>query len=178
MNKDKILNLMNETTADVDFAVQISNTVVEEKTSELDYLMREIQTEIVNAPEVIDSVVERYLLQLTNAVYFITTRCETFGFYDDITKANARLKYNELYAKNQLDAATSGKKVTNADNQLYAETNSIDENVLNIIYARSVKIIKGKLESANEMIRTLSKLLSVHMNVNTATSTSRRLLEG
>lgn len=178
MNKDKILNLMTDATADVDFATQISDTIVSEKTAELDCLMREIQTDVVNAPELVDSVIEHHLLQLTNAMYFITTRCEIFGFYDDITKANARLKYNELYTENQLNAANTGKKTTNADNQLYAETNSVDETVLNIIYARSVRIIKGKLEAANEMIRTLSKLLSVHMNVNTATSTSRRLLEG
>lgn len=177
MNQENILDLMNGTIEDVNFAKKVSDAIVQEQTAELDNLMRAIQDNIVNVPVAADPVIEKYLLQLTNALYFITTRCETFGFYDDITKANARLKYNEAYAENQLAHAADAKKPTQSDNQLYAEMNSVDENVLNIIYSRSVRIIKGKVESAGEMVRTLSKLLSAHMNMSGSTSTVRKLYE-
>lgn len=168
MNAENIINLMAAADNDVAFAKKVSDEIVQEQIAELDLLMREIQNNIVNAPVVDDFALERYLLQLTNALYFLNTRCDNFGFYDDITKANARLKYNQAYAENQLAHANDAKKPTQNDNQLYAELASVDENVLNIIYSRSVRIIKGKLEAASEMVRTLSKLLSVHMNNATA----------
>jgi hypothetical protein len=121
------------------------------------------------------NTLEHYLLQLTNARYFVNTRVENFSFYEDITKANARLKYNEAYAENQLTSSVQGKKTTNADNQLYAENNSMDEATLNMIYSRSVKIIRGKIDSMDEMIRTLSKLISVQMNENSITKLSNKL---
>ena len=40
------------------------------------------------------------------------------------------------------------------------------ENVLNFIYARTYKILKAKVDSANEMIRTLSKLISYQMQTS------------
>lgn len=166
MNTENIIKLMKEADNDVEFAKQVSDQIVQEQIVELDALMREIQDNIVNAPVVADSELEHYLLQLTNALYFLNTRCDNFGFYDDITKANARLKYNQAYAENQLAHAGDAKKPTQGDNQLYAEMNSVDETVLNIIYSRSVRIIKSKLDAASEMVRTLSKLLSVHMNNN------------
>jgi len=174
MNKEKIIELMESTQNDVDFATQLSNELVLEKTAELDNLMRAIQTDIVNAPAVYDNIIEDYLLQLTNAVYFISTRIETFGFFDDISKANARLKYNQSYAENQLNHANDAKKPTQSDNQLYAEMASVEENTINIIYSRSLRIVKAKIDSANEMIRTLSKLLSAHMNTYSASSTAKK----
>lgn len=174
---EKLQDLIKDNREDVDFAVSLSDTLVEENTSDLDEIMRAINKEIVGNENVSDFTIERYLIELTNAMYFISNRCEKFGFYDDITKANARLKYNQMYSENQLNNAANGKKVTNADNQLYAEMNSIDESTLNIIYSRSVRIIKSKLESANEMIRTLSKILSVHLNDINATRMVRQNVE-
>lgn len=155
---------MQKTKTDVDFAIALSNEIIQENSQDLDDLMRDIQRNVVNVRGVPDQVIEGYLAELTNALYFINTRIESFGFYEDITKANARLKYNESYSENQLNAVATNKKVTVADNQLYAETNSVDETTLNLIYSRSMKILRGKVDSASEMIRTLSKILSVHMN--------------
>lgn len=164
MDKNKIIEIMQNTKNDVNFVNEVSNELVLEKTKELDNLMKAIQADVVNTPGVGDPIIEDYLLQLTNAVYFISTRVESFGFFDDISKANARLKYNQAYAENQVNHATDAKKPTQSDNQLYAEMASIEENAVNIIYSRSLRIVKAKLDSASEMIRTLSKILSAHMN--------------
>ena len=177
MNKDNILSLMDATSDDITFALELSDKIVSEKTEDLDDLMREIQDNIVNVDNPEDVFIERYLLQLTNMLYFITNRCESFGFYDDITKANVRLKYNTEYSKNQLQQAQSGKKATQAENQLAAELGSVDEQAVNIIYSRSTKIINSKISAANEMLRTLSKLLSVHMNTTNSTYFTRKQLE-
>jgi hypothetical protein len=177
INVEKIQMLMQTTANDVEFATALSNEVVMEKAAELDSLMREIQNNVVNAENPTDTTIEYYLMQLTNALYFINTRIEYFGFYEDITKANAKLRYNEAYAENQLNTAANKVKATVADNQLYAENNSVDENMLNLIYSRSVRILKGKVEAAGEMVRTLSKILSAHMNESFVTRSARRLCE-
>ena len=177
INAEKIQALIANTTNDVEFATALSNEVVLEKSAELDELMREIQDNVVNADNPTDTTIEFYLMQLTNALYFINTRIEYFGFYEDITKANAKLRYNEAYAENQLNTAANKTKATVADNQLYAENNSIDETMLNLIYSRSVRILKGKVDAAGEMVRTLSKILSAHMNESFVTRSARRLCE-
>lgn len=177
VNAEKIHMLIQSTNDDVEFATALSNEVVLEKSAELDALMREIQQNVVNAENPTDTIIEYYLMQLTNALYFINTRIEYFGFYEDITKANAKLRYNEAYAENQLNNTVNKTKATVADNQLYAENNSVDENMLNIIYSRSVRILKGKVDAAGEMVRTLSKILSAHMNESFVTRSARRLCE-
>lgn len=164
MDKNKILELMTAIDDDVQFAEQVSNSLVVEQTKELDAIMRNIQDTVVLVDNPGSYFIEKALAELTNAIYFINSRVENFGFYEDISKANARLKYNEAYAANQLAKANEAKKPTQADNTLYAEMNSVDETMLNIIYARSMKIVKGKLENASEMVRTLSKMLSIRMN--------------
>lgn len=161
MDKEHLLSLMESTENDVAFAEKLSDKLADNAVINLDNVMREIQDNVIKNEIKDEGTLTYYLGVLTNAVYFMSTKIENFGFYDDIAKANARLKYNELYAKNQLEAAAAGKKTTQADNQLFAEMNSIDENMLSVIYSRSVKKAKAKLEAANEMIRTLGKLLNV-----------------
>lgn len=178
MNKEKFEALNDSTIIDVDFAKQVSDELISKHTQELDTLMRRIQDDVVNAPTYDDLTIERYSLQLTNALYFIGARSEYFGFYDDISKANARLKYNQMYAENQINGANNAKKPTQNDNQLYAEMNSVDESMINIIYARSVKIIKGKVDAGYEMLRTLNKILSVHSQNAITSNRTQRLLEG
>lgn len=175
MDKDKLKSLMTTTEDDVAFATELSDKLVVEKTSELDTLMRKIQSDVVNAQVKDLQTLEYYLLQLTNARYFINSRVDSFGFFDDISKANARDAYNKAYAESQMKAAEEGRKVTNADNQLYAETKSLEDTMLNLIYARAAKIVKGKIESADEMIRTLSKLISAEMQENGISRMSNKI---
>lgn len=177
MDKEAVAKLIGAAQDDVEFAKKLSDQIVLEQTAELDAIMRSVQDTVVNQDNPDDPTIESCLLQLTNALYFINARCEYFGFYDDVTKANARMKYNEEYAKYQMEAINAGKKPTQADCQREAETNSVDESMLNAIYSRSVKVIRGKLDSAQEMVRTLSKLLSVHMNSANALKAAGRYSE-
>ena len=121
MDKEHVKELKNGVTDDIDFVSTISNAIVAEQMSELDSLMSEIRDRVVEVDDVPDAIIEKYFLRLTNALYFITAKCESFGFYDDITKANARLKYNEAYSENQTLHSGDAKKPTQSDNQLYAE---------------------------------------------------------
>ena len=61
--------------------------------------------------------------------------------------------------ENQINNATKSKP-TVAENQIYAENTTIDENTVSLIYSRAVNIVKAKIDSAKEMIRTISKIIS------------------
>lgn len=137
-----------------------SEVIISKNTKTLDDMMRDIKEEIIDNNNIEDSLLEYYFISLTNALYFIGAQIEGIGFYDDISKLNYKLAYNEAYVLNQTQNVNSFKKQTNADNQIAAENNSIEEQLMNIIYARSYKIIKTKIDAGYEMVRTLSKIIS------------------
>ena len=116
--------------------------------------------EVIDNDNLDDSLLEHYFLSLTNALYFIGSQIEKMGFYDDISRLNYKIAYNEAFIQNKSQDVGNSKKQTNTDNQIAAENNSIEEQVMNIIYSRSYKIIKTKIEAGYEMVRTLSKIIS------------------
>lgn len=163
IDKDKISKLLSNIEEDIEYVKTISDEIVSKRTQDLDELMCTIQEDIVVADNASDEILEKYFLELTNALYFINTRCEFMGFYEDISKSSAKLAYNKAYSDNQIKNASMGLKTTVADNQLYAENESLNENLMSLIYSRSFKIIKTKVDAAQEMVKTLSKLISSHM---------------
>lgn len=137
-----------------------SDSIVSKNTAVLDSIMRDIKDEIIDKDNLDDSLLEHYFLSLTNALYFISSQIEKMGFYDDISKLNYKLSYNEAYVENKSQDVGNSKKQTTMDNQIAAENNSVEEQIMNIVYSRSYKIIKVKIDSGYEMVRTLSKIIS------------------
>lgn len=164
MNKDKIEKIMFDCDEDIKYVEEISNKIVKEKTKDLDELMNRIQDEVVSIEEPSLNVIEKYFLELTNALYFINARSENLGFYEDISKTNVKMAYNRAYSENQLNNAVNNIKATVTENQLAAEKNSLNESLVSIIYSRAYRTIKVKVESANEMVRTLSKLITLRLS--------------
>lgn len=162
-NQKEIDKIVEETDSSLAYVRSVSDNLVKTYTKDLDDLMKAINEEIVVKDNPADDVVEKYFLELSNALYFINSKCEFFGFYEDISKSNVKLKYNEAYQTNVLSGITEGKKPTQNDNQIAAENASINEAIASVIYSRSFKIIKVKIDAAAEMVRTLSKILSKHM---------------
>lgn len=161
MEHGQIEELMKKDSEDAEYAKQMSDRIVAEYTKDLDSLMQNINSDIIVRGDAPDNVVSNYFLELTNAMYFFGSKAESLGLFDDISKSNARLKYSQSYGNSIIDNVTKGKmKPTVAENQLNAEMASLNETVVNYIYARAYRIVKTKCDSANEMIRTLSKILT------------------
>ena len=59
---------------------------------------------------------------------------------------------DEIYA--------AGEKYTVQQLKAYADQVALSDNVLNFIYARCSKILKDKVDQANEVAKALSKILS------------------
>ena len=68
--------------------------------------------------------------------------------------------YNKAYLDNQSDISELKKKPTVAENQAVADAASIYESCVNSIYERAYKVVKFKIDAAQTMISTLSKMLS------------------
>ena len=93
-----------------------------------------------------------FIMNLSTYIYFASGACEQLGIRDDISKAI----YKEIYhtKRNEL---TNG---TVADKDSIAELESMQEQITNIVYNRSYKIIKAKIENAQELLSSCKKVLS------------------
>lgn len=162
VDKNKLIDLISKVDNDAEIANELSKEIVIKYTQDLDSIMIEINQNIVVQDDIPDVVLQRYLMELSNAYYFIAAKCESSGIWDDIAKANATTKYNDVYSDTQLKASMEGKKMTVADLTAAAQQGSLEENLVSQIYSRSCKAIKAKLAAAQTQIDTLGKILKSH----------------
>jgi len=167
--------LFSETESNVAYFDEIINTTVENYTSHLDEIMTTIYDELVEKEDIPIEIIERQFVKLTNTVYFIGSTLESLGIRDDLSEA----MYKEVYNKEYLDQQNiqRDKKLTQATLQALADNKALYENTLNMIYARAYKIMKFKIDSANEMIRTLSKVMSRRMQESQLVASADRRVE-
>lgn len=147
----------------VTYVSNIVDSIVLSNTSELDTIMNDIRTNIIGVEAPSLDIIEKYFLELSNCIYFISEKSEKFGLYDAVGKMAYKEAFNNAYMNpTGLDKA----KPTVAELTAYAEGTSINDSVTSEIYLRVYKIIKVKLETANTMISTLSKCMSRRMSEN------------
>lgn len=156
---DLVYKMLDE---NVDYAFEVANSTVNSQTNDLNDLMKGIYNDIISVEEPATESIEKYFLALSNCLYFLGERLEKVGLYDDISKSQAKEKYNNAYAAS-VNPVDSKKKATVAEAQTLAETASVSENLVSIIYARSYKIFKYKIDAAQTMLSSLSKMLSKRM---------------
>lgn len=147
------------------------NSIVSSYTSSLDELMQDIQNDIVNIDDCPISIIERYFIELSSAIYFIGSKVEKLGIYDGIGKLSLKEKFNSCFIDNSsLDE--KGKKKTAAEITAISEQNSIYESTVSDLYNRAYKIVKAKVDAAQTMCSTLSKVLSHRMQNELSASTA------
>lgn len=95
---------------------------------------------------------EDYCMNLSTYIYFAGAMTERLGIRDDIAKAI----YKEMYNK-QRDSIDKG---TVADKNSLAELASQEEAIISAAYTRAYKIMKGKVENAQELLGSCKKVLS------------------
>ena len=131
-------------------------------TKEITEIMENIKSVCDNIATVDTSVIETTLVRLTNSIYFMGTNIEALGIRNDISEA----LYKEVYNKEYLDQQNleRDKKLTQATLQALAENKSMYENLVNSIYERAYKNVKFRIDSASDMARVLSKMLTKRIN--------------
>lgn len=95
---------------------------------------------------------EDFCMNLSTYIYFASGMTEALGIRDDIAKAI----YKEMY-NTQRDSIDKG---TIADKNSLAELASQEEALISAAYTRSYKIMKSKVENAQELLGSCKKVLS------------------
>lgn len=95
---------------------------------------------------------EDWCMNLSTYIYFASGMTEALGIRDDIAKA----VYKEVY-NNSRDSIDKG---TVADKNSLAELASQEEAIISSAYTRSYKIMKAKVENAQDLLGSCKKVLS------------------
>ena len=102
-----------------------------------------------------DEELDDFCMNLSVFIYFAGGMCEQLGIRDDISRAVYKETYHSTRSK--LDEGTV------ADKDSIAELNSQNEQITNICYNRAYKIVKSKIENAQELLGSCKKVLSRRM---------------
>lgn len=101
------------------------------------------------------SELEDFCMNLSTYIYFASGMCEQLGIRDDISKAVWKEIYNT--------ARDNSSHGTVADKNTQAELQSQHEQLTNVCYSRAYKMMKSKVDSAQELLSSCKKVLSHRM---------------
>ena len=134
----------------------IVKDIVEPYVKDLDayiIFIRECLKDGENPPT--DYELEDFCMNLSTYIYFASGMCEQLGIRDDIAKAVYREAYN-----NARDNASG----TVQDKNMLAELEVQQEQVISMCYTRCYKVVKAKVESAQELLSSCKKCLTRRMS--------------
>lgn len=97
-----------------------------------------------------------FCMNLSTLIYFAGGMCEQLGVRDDISKA----VYKEVYHTVRSNISEG----TISDKDSLAELQSQQEQITNICYSRAYKIMKSKVDNAQELLGSCKKVLSRRMS--------------
>lgn len=163
IDEDKVSNLLSDTDENSKYFTRITNQIVDSYTSDLSEIMDQLYGIINGSADMTDQTIEEYMLKLANTIYYVGDRLEIVGIKADVAKAAKQEIYNEAYLNNQVKDSDKRNKTTVAENVATAEAASQYESVIQAIYERTYKIIKFKIDAAQEMLSTLKKICSRRM---------------
>ena len=133
-------------------------------TNDIDNVLKDINDNlIVNKICPSSDDIEIYMLKLNNEIYKLSDNVERMGIYDSVSRAIYKDCYNQIYLNNQIKDGEKKNKTTVAELTALSEQGTVYENLVNDVYNRVYKTLKIKLDAAQSMLSTLSKLLSKRM---------------
>lgn len=177
IDEEKVTSLLESTTENSRYFEDTVLGVVTAYSANLDSLMEAIYTSTIQEEAISTNAVERYYVELTGLLYFMSTEVEKLNIYNDMSKAAAREIYNKTYLASSSEKDAKGKSLrTVAENTSVAEMSSQYETVVSQIYEHAYKTMRVKIEAANEMVTTLKNILKKRMSddyINNQISTAR-----
>ena len=93
-----------------------------------------------------------FCMNLSTLIYFAGGMCEQLGIRDDISKA----VYKEVYN----DARSALTEGTIADKDSIAELQAQQEQITSVCYNRAYRIVKAKVDAAQELLASCKKVLT------------------
>ena len=115
MDEKKINDLISSVNEDVSYVSQMMEDIVFEYSGDLDLIMRNISDEILSIDYPPIYTIEKYFMELSNALYFTCEKVEKLGIYDSLSKTKAQETYNIKYL--EVTNPEKGKKPTVGETQ-------------------------------------------------------------
>lgn len=135
---------------------EIVNDIISAYVDELDKYVTHIDERLCqkdNPPS--DAELENFCLNLSTLIYFAGGMCEQLGLRSAIASA----VYKEMYNTSR-DSLTTG---TIADKNTLAELQAQQEQLVDIAYKSAYKIVKSKVDNAQELLSSCKKAISRRM---------------
>lgn len=153
MKKEEILN--EEIQKNSKLIEDIVYDISRQYTKPLDDIMVICKQIFTSGDKITDEELEDLLTQLPSVLYFVNEGQEFVGLKEDVAKITKTTNYNIVREK-----ATG----TVADKNTTAELSVMNEEINRIIYQRSYKMIKSKVEMGQEMINSLKRVFDARRN--------------
>lgn len=153
---EKQIDLRLKVEEDAKIIDKVVNEIISPYCMELDKYVWKIKQNLKdgeNPPT--NEELEDYCLNLSAYIYATSTPTERLGMREDISKAIWKETYNT-----KRRAITGG---TVADKDMQAQLESQDEQIINMCYSRAYKMMKLKIENAQELLSSCKKVLSHRM---------------
>ena len=106
---------------------------------------------------------QKICIDLSSTLYYAQDRLEKLNLLADMSKIKYKDSYNEIYTSKQSAAKQEDRKYTAEQLRAIAEKESIEENLINFIYTRAASVLKGKIDAAYELLKSVSKSLSAEI---------------
>lgn len=149
----ELLDKVEANSAEIDKIIQ---DIIESYSGELDEYMRFVMGILRNDEQPpTDAELDDFIMRLSSLIYFTSVGTEQMGIREDLSHSAYKEAYN-IARNNQ-------KSGTVADKNAQAEIEAQAERVINIIYSKSYKILKAKVESAQEVLSSCKKVISRRM---------------
>ena len=166
INEVDITNKNIELSSNISYFDKIGKPILDEYSKELDEKVIAIRTYLDNVRKYdldfdIPSL-QKALLDLTSTIFFTNAKLEQLGVLEDVSKLQYQTTYNNAYLEKQ-GSYEAGTKYSVQQLKAYADQEALSDNILNSIYSHCSKILKAKIDSANEVSKALSKILSSRM---------------
>lgn len=163
VNGEELLSQAEALEDNLKYFREIGQPIIEKYSSDLDNKINEIKTYMNSVRKYNLSfdvpTIQKYFLELTSILYFTSEQLEKVGLLEDMSRIRYRDTYNNAYLTKQGNNE-AGKKYSVAQLQAYSDQVALTDNLLNFIYSRCYKILKAKVDSGNEVSKSLSKILS------------------
>ena len=150
----ELLDKVEENSVEIDKTVY---DIIERYSGELDEYMQFVRGILRNDEQPpTDAELDDFALNLSTMIYFTSVGAEQMGIREDISHSVYKEAYNM--------ARSMQKSGTVADKNVQAELDAQTERIINIVYSKAYKILKAKVDSAQEVLSSVKKVMSRRMN--------------
>lgn len=155
-DKVTVNKIRKQVEQDSELILEVVNEIIEPYCKDLDnyvLFIRGCLKDGENPPT--NDELDDFCMNLSTLIYFAGGMCEQLGIKDDISKA----VYREVYNSSRSSQSTG----TVADKDAQAELDARQEQLTNVCFNRSYRIMKSKIDNAQELLGSCKKVLSRRM---------------